>query len=656
MAFMMAPQVAYQYQAQFAPAAPTIGGGCGVFGAPPNGVRAVMMLQQAPHMFAPCFAATAPQASAQMMPPSAPMRPPIATAMATSPPPPPPQRSPAMHASASRRPAAARSAPQQSAALVQQQLPAAQQQRKAKGSSIALSELTAALESLYNDQLKPYGRILRKRLAERAQAEGKSDAEVSIKDLRAACESCPWLEVQQDTEGADWAVLLQELRPAFVDVYSPQDVYPPELWEQAAKYFEGLCEDEMVLPGGRYSCAQVLVQRRLPFLAGRSLGQICHIVQLAISQKKLLGYLNGTVVPYGRSASMVKEKNAECQRPCLGASSRGRSDVADWETVRSCLRSLLDGLGPGEQFLPLSNIKRLFRANFQVELSETALGYAKLSELLQDHRLQDMCEIRLRGHGYVILPLKAGPPKKKSLISLSDSLCMEAPAPSLPPPAKPICEPPAARSASGGGGLLRRRAGAVSPLTIEEIEPEASPEQAPAPWPQAGNGSSSATPARALFPPTPSPCSVDSRSRPAAADGVADRALPRLLGSIRTGPQALFGGASWKDATKAISSPLAGAKRAIVGVPAPSPAMLVRSPAQARLLPAPATLVGTPPARRVAEVAPVRTWSAARPLTPSTLGSFGFSVHNTFIHAVVPPPTPMQAGARHRSMSLPRDS
>ena len=31
----------------------------------------------------------------------------------------------------------------------------------------------------------------------------------------------------------------------------------------------------------------------------------CHIVQLAISQKKLLGYLNGSVVPYSRSQSMV---------------------------------------------------------------------------------------------------------------------------------------------------------------------------------------------------------------------------------------------------------------------------------------------------------------------------------------------------------------
>uniref|UniRef100_A0A7S4R8Z6 Uncharacterized protein n=1 Tax=Alexandrium monilatum TaxID=311494 RepID=A0A7S4R8Z6_9DINO len=41
-------------------------------------------------------------------------------------------------------------------------------------------------------------------------------------------------------------------------------------------------------------------------------------------------------------------------------------------------------------------------------------------------------------------------------------------------------------------------------------------------------------------------------------------------------------------------------------------------------------------------------------LTPCTLGSMGFSVQNTFIHAAMPPPTP-PAGASGRAHSLPRD-
>merc|ERR1719450_630616 len=106
----------------------------------------------------------------------------------------------------------------------------------------------------------------------------------------------------------------------FVDAYSPVDVYPAEMWQGAAAYFAGLEGESMVLPGRRYSCAQALVARGLPFLQGRSLGQVSHIVQLAISQKKLLGYLNGAVVPYGRSQSMLKEQCAKRQRPCASVS------------------------------------------------------------------------------------------------------------------------------------------------------------------------------------------------------------------------------------------------------------------------------------------------------------------------------------------------
>jgi len=42
-----------------------------------------------------------------------------------------------------------------------------------------------------------------------------------------------------------------------------------------------------------------------------------------------------------------------------------------------------------------------------MELSETALGYSKLSELLKDTRLQDICTVQLRDQGYVVVPSAA---------------------------------------------------------------------------------------------------------------------------------------------------------------------------------------------------------------------------------------------------------
>jgi hypothetical protein len=158
----------------------------------------------------------------------------------------------------------------------------------------------------------------------------------------------------------------------------------------------------MVLPGGRYSCAQVLASR-LPFLSPFPLGQVCHIVQLAISQKKLLGYLNGSVVPYKHSQSMLKEQCAQRQRP---SSSGGKAaGLATWQMLRSFLQMTFASMdGAVAECVPLSNVKRLFRTRHRVELSETALGHAKLSELMRDPRVSDLCSVRLQNHGYAVFP------------------------------------------------------------------------------------------------------------------------------------------------------------------------------------------------------------------------------------------------------------
>jgi len=483
--------------------------------------------------------------------------------------------------------------------------PQQQQQQQQQQLGTPAVELASGVESLYRDQLRPYGRILRKRLAELAQGAGHKDFEIGAKELRAVCEGCPWLRVE-DAEGADWSVEIVGRPSNFIDVYSPEDVYPVALWQEAAAYFASLTDSSMVLPGGRYSCAQVLMQRSLPFLAGRSLGQVCHIVQLAISQKKLLGYLNGTVVPYARSQSMVKEKHAEFQQPCSGTN-RTKSPVASWDVLRQCLQELLSDVSSGGQQIPLSNMKRLFRSKFHVDLSETALGYAKVSELLQDSRVSDLCEVKLQGHGYVMMPAK--PKAKRSLISLSDTLCMDDAAVHLP-------SPQVAQSARGS--LLRKRSGFVQPLSMDEIlSDESSPRAAASQACVPGQSVLATTPARTPFPPTPSPTSTKGRS------------LPRLLGSLRRRPQEVstdgIKGARLSSSLQSVNAVKAMAKDLV-------------------------------PANHGPQLHSCNQVWQPRPLTPSTLGNFGFSVHNTFIHAAMPPPTPTQVGAQHRARSLPRDA
>jgi hypothetical protein len=264
---------------------------------------------------------------------------------------------------------------------------------QARSVAIDIAQVIAAIESIYIDELKPYARIVRKRLEERA---APKVSEIDMRLLRLTCEQSPKLVVAAEEEGGDWFVLLRHRAETFVDVYSPEDAYPPQLWREAACYFEGLGESEMVLPGGRYSCAQVLRERRLPFLEGRSLGQVCHIVQLGISQKKLLGYLHGAVVPYARSQTMLKDACARKQRPCAGSDRGGH---ATWDELRACLQEVLRDVPSGTGSVPLSNMKRLFRSRFGKPLSETALGHAKLSELFQDHPFVTCarCDCRTRG-------------------------------------------------------------------------------------------------------------------------------------------------------------------------------------------------------------------------------------------------------------------
>jgi len=281
----------------------------------------------------------------------------------------------------------------------------------ARGRKEAEAEVLAAVRTLYADELKPFGRILRKRVAERIlEQNGKVTSitsldelpEVDARQVRAVCQASKRLRVEEE-DGGDWSAVFVDQPACFVDIYSPADSYLPQLWSGLRVYCESSAGQDLSLPGGRYACAQTLRALQLPFLAGYSLGRICHIVQLAISQKKILGYMDGAVVPYARSQSMMKEQCAMNGQPSTGSNKQNELaslPIASLEVARKYVLEILDA-GKGE--VPLSNIKRLFRSRFQIELSETSFGYSKLSELLQGPSFSDICRVELRGHGYTVI-------------------------------------------------------------------------------------------------------------------------------------------------------------------------------------------------------------------------------------------------------------
>merc|ERR1712012_255712 len=57
----------------------------------------------------------------------------------------------------------------------------------------------------------------------------------------------------------------------------------------------------------------------------------------------------------------------------------------------------------------LSNLKRLFRSRFQLELSETALGHSRLFDLLHDVRFRDVCAVQAHRNGQLLVKRVKGP-------------------------------------------------------------------------------------------------------------------------------------------------------------------------------------------------------------------------------------------------------
>jgi len=261
--------------------------------------------------------------------------------------------------------------------------------------------------------LRPYSRILRKRIIEQSETRGVGGADCDAGRLRALCDSmgsCLRVELE---DGGEWSALLMDRAPNFVDIYNEVDDYPEDVWRAAEAYFQLLGESsECALPGGRYASAQALVARQLPFLKGYTVGQVCHFTQIAVSKRKLLGYADGAIVPYSCSTSMAKTRCAQQQRPLTASAKAGGAQhasltVADWSAAHAKLRQILASARlRGSENVPLSNVKRLFRSQYQMELSETALGHTKLTELLQVLCFGDICEVRLQDSGYVVIPVQ----------------------------------------------------------------------------------------------------------------------------------------------------------------------------------------------------------------------------------------------------------
>lgn len=269
-------------------------------------------------------------------------------------------------------------------------------------------DLVRAADSLYDDEIQPLSRILKRRLVELSGDANLRAMDIDLGALRVAVSVAAPRLVVNPVEGGDWEAVLTHRPPSFVDVHSACDNYGEEMWQDFVAYIDSLHSPEAYrLPSSRYACAFELRSRNLPFFAGLTLGALCHIVQLAISQKKILGHRDGSLVPYVMSKCFLKEKHAELGvAQAVSANSEASTmPFATWATVRACLMDIMNVARHSDQGCePLANIKRLFRTRYHLELSETLLGYTKLSDVLQAPQVSDLCSLEMRNSSCCVVP------------------------------------------------------------------------------------------------------------------------------------------------------------------------------------------------------------------------------------------------------------
>eukprot|EP00746_Dinoflagellata_sp_MGD_P148079 gnl/MRDRNA2_/MRDRNA2_80347_c0_seq5.p1 gnl/MRDRNA2_/MRDRNA2_80347_c0~~gnl/MRDRNA2_/MRDRNA2_80347_c0_seq5.p1 ORF type:complete len:512 (-),score=120.13 gnl/MRDRNA2_/MRDRNA2_80347_c0_seq5:168-1703(-) len=248
---------------------------------------------------------------------------------------------------------------------------------------LAKSVILGALNSLYEDQIMPHHMLVLRRIQE------KYEQRWSPQKLNHMCSMIPEIRMVGEGKPQRYNILLQQPPEGFtefVDQSAQEDTFSTQLWEEVEKF---LCAEAQAAPAGgegwpgsRYEFAKY-IRGCLPCLGDYSLGRVCHLVQLCISKKELLGYYQGNLVPYQLSDDCEKKSNAKLMRPTQ--IQPGEKYVESWEQAGQLLARLLEqNVGT----VQLSSLKALFRKVFKMELSESALGHAKLSEFLSDHRLR----------------------------------------------------------------------------------------------------------------------------------------------------------------------------------------------------------------------------------------------------------------------------
>lgn len=281
--------------------------------------------------------------------------------------------------------------------------------------------LTSALESLYEDRIKPMANYVKGRLKE------KSFPENVIRNFVELYQEHPDLfVVHQSSQAEEASIFLASEPPWFkgwVDIDSPEDNYDEAVWEAFATFLDG----EHTFAGGRYGMAHELMQRGLPFFEGLSLGEVCHIVQLAIQHRKLVVYHRKMLKPI---QVVLAQPSPPAAVPGEVAEAEG-SDISDMDDLCTVLFQMLKHYPQG---LRLCRLKQMIKHDFSRKLSEMSFQCTKLIELFGTEPLSGTFVLDTENDGKSIY-VRLGNPESfsshvKQLYAMANSQENRAPRPS----------------------------------------------------------------------------------------------------------------------------------------------------------------------------------------------------------------------------------
>jgi len=293
--------------------------------------------------------------------------------------------------------------------------------------------LHAILSELYADRLYPSTSVLKNRLTHWNDERPDRPVEAALRSaqppfLKELIDAA-WLAQAQfnmftQDGGAVIGITLAEEPAGFEGWVEPSDVtdpYSDEFWKSFETFVTGLHSAGCYsFTGGRYGTASELRRMQLPFLEGRRLGELCHIVHLAI-QRHLFAYDGSMIIPGAmHDACRSAEENRPMlkKRSCRRASVNGEGAEGDFltqqevdcsdkafvqteEELCNIIVELLKEDHEGEG-LNLSKLKRLIMKRWNLLLSETIFGCTKLLELVHQTALKEVCVLRSAGNMHTL--------------------------------------------------------------------------------------------------------------------------------------------------------------------------------------------------------------------------------------------------------------